>query len=181
MNRNSTRARHQERTHYRFGQAPDDERTDGLGIQAFCCRERTRLGITGFIGLAVIAALLPFGAEVAEQGSPRVVFVSSADGATATSPIQLEFGIESYEISAIPEEVDEPRSGIGHYHVGFDTECLPAGTEIPRADPWVHFGDGSVTFETLVEPGEYTFALQLGDDLHHTQEGLCETITVTVE
>ena len=81
----------------------------------------------------------------------------------------------------MPEEVDEPRSGIGHYHVGFDTECLPAGTEIPRADPWVHFGDGSATFETLVEAGEHTFVLQLGDDLHTTQEGLCETITVTVE
>ena len=38
----------------------------------------TRLGITGFIGLAVIAALLPFGAEAAEQGSPRVIFVSHA-------------------------------------------------------------------------------------------------------
>jgi len=141
----------------------------------------TRLRIRGFIGLAVITALLPFGTTTTEQGSPRVVFVSAADGATVTSPIQFEFGIENYKISAVPEEVDEPRVGIGHYHVGFDTECLPAGTEIPCADPWVHFGDGSATFETLVEPGEHIFALQLGDDLHHTQEGLCETITVTVE
>ena len=30
-------------------------------------------------------------------------------------------------------------------------------------------------------PGEHTFAVQLGDDEHRTIEGLCSTITVTVE
>lgn len=84
-------------------------------------------------------------------------------------------------VSPVPEEVDQPRAGVGHYHIGFNTDCLSVGEVIPRADPWVHFGDGSATFETLLEPGEHTFAVQVGDDEHRTPEGLCSTITITVE
>ena len=61
------------------------------------------------------------------------------------------------------------------------TECLPVGEEIPRADPWVHFGDGSKIYETLLPAGQYTLTLQIGDDEHRTQEGLCTTISITVE
>ena len=45
----------------------------------------------------------------------------------------------------------------------------------------MHFGDGSSTFESLLDPGEHTFAIQIGDDEHRTLEGLCDTITITVE
>jgi hypothetical protein len=30
-------------------------------------------------------------------------------------------------------------------------------------------------------PGQHKLTLQLGDDLHRTSEGLCQTITVNVE
>ena len=30
------------------------------------------------------------------------------------------------------------------------------------------------------EPAEYELTLQIGDDAHRTQEGLCETISVTI-
>ena len=74
-----------------------------------------------------------------------------------------------------------PREGMVHHHVGIDTECLPVGELIPRADPWVHFGDGSNRFETLLEVGRHTLTLQVGDDEHRTQDGLCTTISITVE
>jgi len=117
----------------------------------------------------------------AEQPEPRVFFVAPSNGATVTSPVAFEFGSENLTVSPVPEEVDQPRSGVGHYHISFNTDCLPVGEEIPSADPWVHFGDGSATFETLLEPGEHTFAVQVGDDEHRTLEGLCSTITITVE
>ena len=146
-------------------------------------RNKTRLNKSILAGMLVVGiAVLGF-AQVgeAEQGAGCVFFVSPADGATVTSPVSFEFGVEGLEISPVPEEVDQPRDDIGHYHIGFNTECLPVGEELPQADPWVHFGDGSSTFESLLDPGEHTFAVQIGADEHRTLEGLCDTITITVE
>ena len=107
--------------------------------------------------------------------------MSPADGATVSSPVAFEFGSEGFSLLPVPEEVETPRWGVGHFHIGIATECLPAGEIIPQSAPWVHFGDGSSVFESLMPPGEHTFAVQLGDDEHRTIEGLCSTITVTVE
>ncbi len=137
----------------------------------------------GAIGAAVLAgvALLAAGSMAEAQEGPRVFFVSPADGATVSSPVAFEFGSEGFSLLPVPEEVETPRWGVGHFHIGIATECLPAGEVIPQSAPWVHFGDGSSVFESLMPPGEHTFAVQLGDDEHRTIEGLCSTITVTVE
>lgn len=123
-------------------------------------------------------------AEPAEDRSstvPTVGFVTPTDGATVSSPVAMEFVVSNLNISPVPAEVENPREGMGHHHLGIDTECLPAGEAIPKADPWVHFGDGSKVFETLLPAGAHTLTLQIGDDEHVTQEGLCTTISVTVE
>ena len=112
---------------------------------------------------------------------PSVSFVTPADGATVSSPVAMEFIVSNYNISPVPSEVEMPREGMGHYHVGIDTECLPVGEVIQQGDPWVHFGDGSNQFETLLEPGAHTLTLQLGDDEHRTLDGLCNTISLTVQ
>ncbi len=118
------------------------------------------------------------------SSTPRVFFVAPEDGGmySADDPVVFEFGIDHYELMAVPEEVDQPRPTMGHHHLGVDTECLPPGELIPKADPWVHFGDASTTIEMMLEAGEHTFALQLGDDEHRTQseDGLCATITIRV-
>ena len=120
------------------------------------------------------------------DAGPRVVFVSPEDGGTypADSPVAFEFGIADYELGAVPEEVFQPRAGVGHHHLGLNTDCLAAGEEIPRGDPtWVHFGDATSTIEMMLEPGEHTFVLQLGDDEHVTQaaDGLCASVAIRVE
>ena len=123
----------------------------------------------------------------ASGGTPRVFFVAPEDGGEFSSDfdLEMEFGAENYEISPIPEgfnaETDTPRPDVGHFHVGIDTGgCLPVGTVIPQGEGWVHFGDGSNTFTMQSEPAEYELTLQIGDDAHRTQEGLCETISVTI-
>ncbi len=126
--------------------------------------------------------------EMAEEptevpsGEPRVFFVAPADGAEISVDIgvNFEFGVENFEISPVPDEVEQAREGMGHYHLGVDTECLPIAEIVPQADPWIHFGDGSNTIEMQLEPGRYTFAVQMGDDEHRTIEGLCDTIEVEV-
>ena len=116
-------------------------------------------------------------------GEPRVFFVAPDDGQeiSVDVPVVFEFGIENYEIGVVPETVEQVREGVGHYHLGVDAECLPAGEIIPQAAPWVHFGDGSNTIEMSFEPGEHRFSVQLADDEHRTLEGLCETITLMLE
>ena len=118
--------------------------------------------------------------EEAPAPEPRVFFVAPRDGAeiSVDVPVVFEFGSENFEISPVPEEAAAPREGMGHYHLGVDTECLPVGEIIPQGDPWIHFGDGSNTIEMFLEPGEHTFAVQMGDDEHRTLEGLCETISI---
>ena len=113
--------------------------------------------------------------------TPSVSFVTPADGATVSSPVAMEFIVSNLNISPVPAEVEAPREGMGHHHVAIDTECLPVGEAIPQADPWVHFGDGSKIYETLLPAGQHTLTLQIGDDEHRTQDGLCTTISVTVE
>lgn len=129
----------------------------------------------------------PMEAEApAPSGPPRVFFVAPQDGDAISSDhdVEVEFGAENYTISAIPEgfdaETDEPRADVGHYHVGLNTGCLPAGEVIPEGQNWQHFGDGSNRYTLQVEPGSYELSVQIGDDAHVTREGLCETISIEI-
>ena len=124
-------------------------------------------------------------AEMAEApaAAPRVFFVAPRDQTDHATeiPLGFTFGTEGFEVSPVPGEVSSPRADMGHYHLGVNAECLPAGEIIPAADPWVHFGDGSDGMEMTLEGGEYRFSVQIGDDEHRTLEGLCETITIRME
>ena len=115
------------------------------------------------------------------SGAPRVFFVEPAGGATVQAPVRLVFGAENFTIEPVGDETVHP--GAGHMHIGIDTQCLPAGTVIPKASPWVHFGDGSMEIDVDLTAGEHTIALQIGDGEHRTvdEPGLCNMITFTVE
>ena len=115
------------------------------------------------------------------SSSPRVFWVEPTDGATVKSPVKLRFGIENYELAAVPQgDVTAARPKMGHHHVGVDTECLPVGTVIPKANPWVHHGGAQTEMDMQLTPGKHRLTLQLGDDTHSTIEGLCSSITVNV-
>ncbi|HJN44713.1 MAG TPA: DUF4399 domain-containing protein [Vicinamibacterales bacterium] len=155
------------------------------------------LKIRGLLTLAVLATVVACGGGSAEsegeavaaagddaQSGPSRVFFVVPRHETAHStdlPLGLTFGVERFEIGAVPETASMPRAGLGHYHLGLNTECLPVGEIIPKADPWIHLGDGSDGLEMQLEAGEYRFTVQMGDDEHRTLEGLCETITVRME
>ena len=115
----------------------------------------------------------------------RVFFIEPQDGATVKSPVKARFGLEGYELAPVPQgtiTADQVRPGMGHHHLGIDMDCLPPGTEIVKGTPsWVHFGTGATEIDVQLEPGTHKLTLQVGDDLHRTIEGLCETITVNVQ
>jgi hypothetical protein len=119
-------------------------------------------------------------AKPASSG-PRVFFIEPQDGATVKSPVRLRFGIENYELAAVPQgTVTTARPAMGHHHIGVDIDCLPPGTEIPKANPWVHHGGAQTEMDMQLTPGPHKLTLQLGDDLHKTIEGLCQTVNITV-
>src|SRR5258707_4771938 len=71
---------------------------------------------------------------VATSTNPMVMFMAPQDGATVPSPVHIMFGAEHFQIAAVPQgTVETARPGMGHYHVAVDSDCLPAGTAIPKA------------------------------------------------
>jgi hypothetical protein len=133
--------------------------------------------------LALAAAACGGGSSESHGGHGRVFFVSPKNGATIKPMSTFEFGNEGVTISPVPPgelKPEQVRAGMTHYHLGVDTDCLPAGQIIPKADPWIHFGDGKNVIEMSLPPGPHKLVLQSGDDMHRTVEGLCETINVTV-
>jgi hypothetical protein len=113
----------------------------------------------------------------------RVFFVEPKNNATVTSPVHMKFGSEGIKIEAVPPgDLTTTRPGVAHYHVGIDQDCLPAGKTIVKGTPsWVHFGDGKDVFDSQLTPGKHKLSVQLGDDLHNTLPGTCQTITVNVK
>ena len=133
------------------------------------------------LGIAAAAIATVLISAACGQSGPRVFFVQPQDGATVKSPVHLEFGAQAFTIAAVPQgTVTETRPSLGHYHIGLDADCLPAGTAIPRAAPWVHFGDGKNVIDMQLPAGMHKLTLQVGDDLHRTIEGLCTSINVNV-
>ena len=123
-------------------------------------------------------------ATPASPPATRVFFVTPTNGATIKPMSTIEFGSSgSVTVAAVPPgelKPEQVRPNMIHYHIAVDTDCLPDGTEIPKADPWVHFGDGKAVIEMSLAPGAHRLTVQAGDDMHRTLPGLCETINVTV-
>ena len=126
-------------------------------------------------------AAAPAEASTADDGAPRVFFANVSDGDEVTSPVSLEFGIENYEIVAAQDPI-VIEEGKGHHHLGVNTHCLKPGIIIEKAQPWIHFGDGSNTIDMQLPPGPAHLALQVGDGEHRTldEPGLCAMITLNV-
>lgn len=121
-------------------------------------------------------------AEMPRSQSPagaQLYFVTPEDGATVSSPVTVEFGLDGMEV--VPAGTDKPASG--HHHIIVDADLPPLDQPIPADDRHIHFGDGSTSTELALEPGEHTLQLLLGDALHipHQPPVMSEKISITVE
>jgi hypothetical protein len=146
------------------------------------------------VGALILTAAMAAGAACGGSSPPaadhsqhpggRVFFAEPKDGATVKSPVKVVFGSEMpFTIAPVPPGEIAPeavRANTGHYHLGVDTDCLPVGTVIPKANPWVHFGQGNNTIDMQLAPGPHKLVVQAGVDRHATMTGLCEVINITV-
>ena len=133
------------------------------------------------LGLSTVIAAACGGANTPPAN--RVFFVTPTNGATVKPMSTIEFGSSGVTVAAVPPgelKPEQVRPGTIHYHIAVDSDCLAAGTVIPKADPWVHFGDGKNVIEMSLPTGAHRLTVQAGDDMHRTIAGLCETINVTV-
>ena len=127
-------------------------------------------------GAAAEPAAIP---RTASADGASVFFITPADGATASSPIGIEFGIAGMDVVKAGD--NQPHSG--HHHLLIDTGLPDLGSPIPADEHHVHFGDGSSSTEITLPPGEHTLQMLLGDHLHlpHNPPLVSEQITITVE
>ena len=66
--------------------------------------------VVRYLVLASLAAAVMYGSSLSAAGKPRIFFIEPKNGATVKSPVHLEFGIENYTISAVPEGTVDDRS-----------------------------------------------------------------------
>ena len=144
--------------------------------------------VTGSIVVALALSVVACSESAPPGGSTtgggRVFFVQPKNGDTIKSLSTIEFGSSGVTVGAVPPgelKPEQVRANIIHYHLGVDTDCLPDGVVIPKADPWIHFGDGKNVIEMQFKPGPHRIAVQAGDDMHRTLPGMCEVISVTVQ
>lgn len=118
-------------------------------------------------------------ARTASTAGASVFFITPADGATVANPISIEFGIAGMDV--VKAGNNQPNSG--HHHLLIDTDLPDLGLPIPADEHHVHFGDGSVSTQISLPPGEHKLQILLGDYLHipHDPALASAQITITVE
>ena len=118
---------------------------------------------------------------ISNAADNAVVFIMQpGDGSTVSSPLTVKFGITNMSVS--PAGIDQPNSG--HHHLLIDLIELPDMTEpLPTTDNIVHFGKGQTETTLILEPGEHSLQLLLGNYLHipHDQPVISKKIHITVE
>ena len=139
--------------------------------------------VVGALILTASIAVTACGGSSPAPAGGKVFFMEPKDGASVKSPVHIVFGSDMFTIAPVPPGEIKPeavRANTGHFHLGVDTDCLAAGSVIPKANPWVHFGKGDNSIDMQLTPGPHKLAVQAGDDRHLTMTGLCEVINVTV-
>lgn len=132
--------------------------------------------------LAAISATMFSGTTLAATSSPdgaRAYIISPADGATVSSPVKVQFGLDGMEV--VPAGTDKANSG--HHHMLIDTAAPAMDKPIPKDDNHVHFGKGQTESMVDLKPGKHTLQLMLGDKAHvpHSPPVMSDKITITVQ
>jgi len=107
-----------------------------------------------------------------------VYFKNVKDGNVLSSPLNLEFGVQGFELA---------RSGIvgerfGHHHLLVNRDSVMEGVIIPKNVNHMHFGNGETRGTIEVEAGSYLLTLQFSDGIHRSfGEKMSESVEITVE
>lgn len=109
----------------------------------------------------------------------KVFFKNLKDGATVSSPLKVEMGVENIKIDTAGPVVN----GSGHFHIFIDAEdALTSGTVVPTDSAHIHYGRGQVETTLNLNPGKHKLTIQFADGLHRSYgDKLATTINVNVK
>ena len=99
-----------------------------------------------------------------QERQPGVYFKNVKDGDVLSSPINLEFGVEGFEL-APSGSVGER---FGHHHLLVNRDSIMEGVVIPSDINHIHFGNGETRGTIELEPGSYLLTLQFADGKHRS-------------
>jgi hypothetical protein len=118
-------------------------------------------------------------AVTGEDAGPTVRIISPADGATVSSPVVVQFGLEGMGVA--PAGVD--RENTGHHHLIIDAPLPDMTLPIPATDNYRHFGGGETEVAVELEPGTHTLQLLMGNFIHipHDKPVYSDVVTITVK
>jgi len=157
--------------------APESQRDDWL------------IPVLVFFGMFVVVLLIVLGNSQKTVGltladkeaaslPPQVAFLQPEDGAEVGTTFTVSFAA----MNVVVEAAGEVHEHAGHFHVLVDVPFVESGQIIPRDESHLHFGDGALSAEITLEPGEHTLRLQFADGAHMALEGdgYRDEIVVTV-
>lgn len=133
--------------------------------------------------LILILALCPYSVPAQERTtapeSAELYFISPADGATVSNPVNVRFGLRNMGVAPAGIKYDNS----GHHHLLVDTELPSLDFPIINDENHLHYGGGQTETTLELPPGEHTLQLLLGDFAHipHDPAVMSERITITVE
>ncbi|ANI90768.1 hypothetical protein A9P82_12275 [Arachidicoccus ginsenosidimutans] len=112
----------------------------------------------------------------------KVYFKNLKDGQTVSSPVKIEFGVDS--MTVVKKAPDgQIAEGLGHHHLLIDAgDSIPTGQVIPADSTHIHYGGGQTEATVPLSAGKHTLTLQFGDAIHRSYgSALAATVTVTVK
>jgi hypothetical protein len=106
--------------------------------------------------------------------------IAPADGATASNPVTIVFGLSGMGVA--PAGVEADNTGHHHLLINTDPRTLDLDSGLPATDEIVHFGGGQTQVTMDLPSGTHTLQLLLGDWSHvpHLPPVMSEPITITV-
>ena len=113
-----------------------------------------------------------------QEKQPGVFFKNVKDGDVLSSPINLEFGVEGFELA--PSRFIGERAG--HHHLLVNRDSIIKGVVIPRDVNHIDFGNGETQGTIELEAGSYLLTLQFADGTHRSfGEKMSESGEITVK
>ena len=113
-----------------------------------------------------------------QEKQPGVFFKNVKDGDVLSSPINLEFGVEGFELA--PSRFIGER--VGHHHLLVNRDSIIKGVVIPRDVNYIDFGNSETQGTIELEAGSYLLTLQFADGTHRSfGEKMSESGEITVK
>jgi len=105
--------------------------------------------------------------------------ISPSHGEVVSSPFTVKFGLQGMGVA--PAGVDYPDTG--HHHLAINRDVKKFDEPLVSGEPdLLHFGGGQTEASIVLEPGEYTLQMVLGDLDHvpHDPPVMSGKVTITV-